>query len=208
MESCLSYIYPHTRVHSIVGILKTTAHNAFPVVTIDKTTRQDSHGDNFVDNVDSSNEQFARTTTLSSLTSEQKLRRTLMSGAENSLLHRLRSGSEHHPASHRISIKGKRLPSDGDQDSLLVSSSAPMASNLVTNYLGHEGVMADDNDGKCAMQDSHRNYGSNKALHTYFVCKYKQLSVFTFQYIVSPGTLNHFPMSFQGFVFHGNKELC
>lgn len=157
MESCLSYIYPHTRVHSIVGILKTTAHNAFPVVTIDKTTQQDIHGNNFADNVDSSNEQFARTTTFSSLTSEQKLRRTLTSGAENSLLHRLRSGSEHHPATHRINIKGRRLLSDSDQDSLIVSSSAPMASNLVANYLDREGVTVDGNDGKCAMQDSHKN---------------------------------------------------
>lgn len=157
MESCLSYIYPHTRVHSIVGILKTTAHNAFPVVTIDKTTQQDIHGNNFADNVDSSNEQFARTTTFSSLTSEQKLRRTLTSGAENSLLHRLRSGSEHHPATHRINIKGRRLLSDSDQDSLIVSSSAPMASNLVANYLDREGVTVDDDDGKCAMQDSHKN---------------------------------------------------
>ena len=152
MKSCLSYIYPHTRVQSIVGILKTTAHNAFPVVTIDKTTQQDTHGNDFMDNVDSSNEQFARTTTFSSLTSEQKLQRTLTSGAENSLLHRLRSGSEHHPASHRVRIKGKRLSSDGDQDSLLVSSSAPMVSNVVANYFDHEEVMGDGNDGKCAMQ--------------------------------------------------------
>lgn len=154
MESCLSYIYPHTRVHSIVGILKTTAHNAFPVVTIDKTNQQVTHENNFEDNVDSSNEQFARTTTFSSLTSEQKLRRTLTSGAENSLLHRLRTGSEHHPASHHINIKGKRLLSEGDQDSLVVSSSAPMVSNLLTNYLEHERGMADDNNGKCAKQDS------------------------------------------------------
>jgi len=146
MESCLSYIYPHTRVHSIVGILKTTAHNAFPVVTIDKTTQQDTSGNNFVHNVDSSNEQFARTTTFSSLTSEQKLRRTVTSGVENSLLHRLRSGSEHHPESHRMNIKRKRLLSEGDQDSLLVSSSAPVVSNLVTNYLDNEGLTADDDD--------------------------------------------------------------
>ena len=157
MESCLSYIYPHTRVHSIVGILRTTAHNAFPVVTIDKTTQQDTHGNNFMDNVDSSNEQFACTTTFSSLTSEQKLRRTLISGAENSLLHRLRSGSEHHPESHRINKKRKKLWSESDQDSLIVSSSAPMVSNLVTNYLDNEGLTADDDDdGKCAMQDSHK----------------------------------------------------
>ena len=173
MESCLSYIYPHTRVHSIVGILKTTAHNAFPVVTIDKTTQQDIHGNNFADNVDSSNEQFARTTTFSSLTSEQKLRRTLTSEAENSLLHRLRSGSEHHPATRRINIKGRRLLSESDQDSLIVSSSAPMASNMVTNYLDHEGETVDGDDGKCAMQDSHKNYSSNKRLHTYFICKCK-----------------------------------
>lgn len=172
MESCLSYIYPHTRVHSIVGILKTTAHNAFPVVTIDKTTQQDTSGNNFVYNVDSSNEQFARTTTFSSLTSEQKLRRTVTSGVENSLLHRLRSGSEHHPESHHMNIKRKRLLSEGDQDSLLVSSSAPVVSNLVTNYLDNEGLTADDDDGKCAMQDRiSKNYSSYEAAHTYFICK-------------------------------------
>ena len=148
MESCLSYIYPHTRIHSIVGILKTTAHNAFPVVTIDKNTQQVTNENSFVD-IDSSNERFARTTTFSSLTSEQKLRRTLTSGAESRLLHRIRTGSEHHPASMHINVKGKRLKSDGDEDSLQFSTSAPMVSNLVINYSEQDRATVDhDDDGK------------------------------------------------------------
>ncbi|KAL9971342.1 hypothetical protein ACROYT_G023855 [Oculina patagonica] len=146
MESCLSYIYPHTRIHSIVGILKTTAHNAFPVVTIDKNTQQVTNENNFMENIDSSNERFARTHTLSSLTSEQKLRRTLTSGAESSLLHRSRTGSEHHPGGHGINIKGKRLKSESDQDSLPFSSSAPLISKLVINYSEQERVAVDLDD--------------------------------------------------------------
>lgn len=148
MESCLSYIYPHTRIQSIVGILKTTAHNAFPVVTIDKDTPQVANGNNVLENIDSSNERFARTHTLSSLTSEQKLRRTLASGAESSLLHRSRTGSEHHPASQRMNIKGKRLKSESDQDSLTFSSSAPLVSKLVINYSEQESVPVGHDDGK------------------------------------------------------------
>ncbi|XP_066296030.1 H(+)/Cl(-) exchange transporter 6-like isoform X2 [Branchiostoma lanceolatum] len=33
METSLSYIYPHTRIQSIVSILRTTRHHAYPVVT-------------------------------------------------------------------------------------------------------------------------------------------------------------------------------
>lgn len=33
MEPDLVYIYPHTRVHSLINILRTTTHHAFPVVT-------------------------------------------------------------------------------------------------------------------------------------------------------------------------------
>ncbi|KAJ7375623.1 Chloride transport protein 6 [Desmophyllum pertusum] len=55
MESCLSYIYPHTRIHSIVGILKTTAHNAFPVVTVDMNNPTGHPRKiNYQDNLDSS----------------------------------------------------------------------------------------------------------------------------------------------------------
>ena len=33
METNLTYIYPHTRVRSIISILRTTQHHAYPVVT-------------------------------------------------------------------------------------------------------------------------------------------------------------------------------
>ena len=147
MESCLSYIYPHTRIHSIVGILKTTAHNAFPVVTVDKNNQRDMRENNFTDNIDSSNERFARTTTFSSLTSEQKLRRTLTGGAESSLLHRSRTGSEHHPVSQRMNVKVRRPISEGDDDSLM-SSSAPIVSNMVVNDSEQDRVAVDGGNGK------------------------------------------------------------
>lgn len=33
MEPNLTYVYPHTRVQSLVSILRTTVYHAFPVVT-------------------------------------------------------------------------------------------------------------------------------------------------------------------------------
>ena len=33
MEPNLTYVYPHTRIQSLVSILRTTVHHAFPVVT-------------------------------------------------------------------------------------------------------------------------------------------------------------------------------
>ena len=39
MEPDLVYVYPHTRVHSLINILRTTKHHAFPVVT-DTAPRQ------------------------------------------------------------------------------------------------------------------------------------------------------------------------
>lgn len=149
MESCLSYIYPHTRIHSIVGILKTTAHNAFPVVTVDKNIQGGIPGNNLEDNLDSSNERFARTTTFSSLTSEQKLRRHLASGTESSLLHRTRTGSERHSRSQGMNIKGRRVQSESDQDSMQVSTSAPMMSYLVNeDPAAQERVTVDRGIGK------------------------------------------------------------
>lgn len=74
MESCLSYIYPHTRVRSIVGILKTTAHNAYPVVTIDKAVSTMAEDDDYAGNPSSTNDDYARSKTLSFVVSEQRLR--------------------------------------------------------------------------------------------------------------------------------------
>lgn len=78
MESCLSYVYPHTRVHSIIGILKTTAHNAFPVVTVDKALPLTPEDHDYPGNPISSNEEYARSKTMSFVLSEQRVRsRTL-----------------------------------------------------------------------------------------------------------------------------------
>lgn len=132
----MSYIYPHTRIHSIIGILKTTAHNAFPVVTVDKNVGVPREN-YFKDRVDSSNERFARTTTFSSLTSEQKLRRHLTSGGESrrisseSALHRSRADSEHHPRIQGVKSKRRKTKSESNQDDLKVATSAPVMSSLV-----------------------------------------------------------------------------
>ena len=148
MESCLSYIYPHTRVNSIVGILRTTAHNAFPVVTIDKNTQQEVHENNYPSNLDSSNERFARTTTFSNLISEQKLRRHIVSSGEDSTLaHRIRTSSDVHSRSHHMDIRGKRLKSDSDKDYLTYSSSAPGLSSLINEDPEWDKMQA-DHDGK------------------------------------------------------------
>ncbi|XP_031554445.1 chloride transport protein 6-like isoform X2 [Actinia tenebrosa] len=74
MESCLSYLYPHTRVHSIIGILKTTAHNAFPVVTVDKALPLTPKDYDYPGNPISSNEEYARSKTMSFVLSEQRVR--------------------------------------------------------------------------------------------------------------------------------------
>ncbi|XP_068184079.1 H(+)/Cl(-) exchange transporter 6 isoform X2 [Antennarius striatus] len=41
MEPSLTYVYPHTRVQSLVSILRTTAHHAFPVVTENRQNEKD-----------------------------------------------------------------------------------------------------------------------------------------------------------------------
>ncbi|XP_077949293.1 H(+)/Cl(-) exchange transporter 6 isoform X2 [Gasterosteus aculeatus] len=41
MEPNLTYVYPHTRVQSLVSILRTTVYNAFPVVTENRQNERD-----------------------------------------------------------------------------------------------------------------------------------------------------------------------
>ena len=127
MESCLSYIYPHTRVHSIVGILRTTAHNAFPVVTVDKPVQHNVQEDNFQSNFNFSfNEGFARSSTLSSLRSEQKLWQHVSSG-EDRMLHpkRGRTSSDLILQNEHLDIKRKRVQSESARNYLTDSSSVP-----------------------------------------------------------------------------------
>jgi chloride channel 6 len=42
MDTDISFMYPHSRVRSIVQLLRTTSHNAFPVVTLEKSHKADS----------------------------------------------------------------------------------------------------------------------------------------------------------------------
>ena len=146
MESCLSYIYPHTRVQSIVGILKTTAHNAFPVVTVYKDSQSEPNESNSEAHINTSNERFARTTTFSHLTSEQKLLRHLRTGEGSTLAHRNRTISDIPMMSRHADIKGKRRRSDSDEDCLTYSSSAPGPSSLINEDLGQQRVLVDDDD--------------------------------------------------------------
>jgi hypothetical protein len=81
MESCLSYIYPHTRIHSVIGILKTTAHNAFPVVTVDKAIPTTPEDRDYPGNPISSNEEYARSKTMSFVFSEQRVRSRTVQGS-------------------------------------------------------------------------------------------------------------------------------
>lgn len=41
MEPNLTYVYPHTRVQSLVSILRTTVYHAFPVVTENRQNERD-----------------------------------------------------------------------------------------------------------------------------------------------------------------------
>ncbi|XP_068700527.1 H(+)/Cl(-) exchange transporter 6-like isoform X2 [Montipora foliosa] len=127
MESCLSYIYPHTRVHSIVGILRTTAHNAFPVVTVDKPVQHNVQEDNFQSNFNFSfNERFARSSTLPSLRSEQKLLQHVSSGEDRMLRpKRGRTSSDLILQNEHLDIKRKRVQSESERDYLTDSSSVP-----------------------------------------------------------------------------------
>lgn len=51
MEPNLTYVYPHTRVQSLVSILRTTVYHAFPVVTENRQNERDfMKGNNLVGN--------------------------------------------------------------------------------------------------------------------------------------------------------------
>lgn len=41
MEPNLTYVYPHTRIQSLVSILRTTVYHAFPVVTENRDNEKD-----------------------------------------------------------------------------------------------------------------------------------------------------------------------
>ncbi|XP_064642254.1 H(+)/Cl(-) exchange transporter 6-like [Lineus longissimus] len=42
MDTDIMYMYPHSRVGSIIQMLRTTSHNAFPVVTLEKSHKADN----------------------------------------------------------------------------------------------------------------------------------------------------------------------
>ena len=120
MESCLSYVYPHTRVHSLVGILKTTAHNAFPVVTVDKNRPEATSDEDYDGNPASTNEQYACITTETHLTSEQKVR-------GSSLMDEM-SGVRHRSSTQDSLSHGYRPAVPEPTDTFPYSASAPLLS--------------------------------------------------------------------------------
>lgn len=148
MESCISYIYPHTRVQSVIGILRTTAHNAFPVVTVDKPAQQKIQESNFQASFGSFNERFAHSTTFSSLTSEQKLLRHVSNGEDNISLLRSRTGSGFPLQSEAFDIKRKRFKSENSKEQLMYSSSSPgLSSSIDSNPSRIQYDLDDDEDG-------------------------------------------------------------
>lgn len=147
MESCISYIYPHTRVQSVIGILRTTAHNAFPVVTVDKSVQQKIQENNFQASFGSSNERFAHSTTFSSLTSEQKLLRHVSKDEDNTSPLRSRTGSGFLLQSEAFDIKRQKLESENAKDQLLHSTSSPgLSSSMDSNPSRMQYDLDDDDD--------------------------------------------------------------
>ena len=116
-------------------------------MTVYKDCQKEGLENNHESHIDTSNERFARTTTFSNLTSEQKLRRHLGSGGECTLAHRARTVSDTHSRSQHMDIKGKRLKSDSGKDFLTYSSSLPGRSSLINEDTGQDRVLIDD-DGK------------------------------------------------------------
>ena len=155
MESCISYIYPHTRVQSVIGILRTTAHNAFPVVTVDKPAQQKIQESNFQASFGSSNERFAHSTTFSSLISEQKLLRHISNGEDNISLLRSRTGSGFPLQSEAFDIKRKRFKSENSKDQLMYSTSSPgLSSSIDSNPSRTMYDLDDDEDDKDGRWDA------------------------------------------------------
>ncbi|XP_015754177.1 PREDICTED: chloride transport protein 6-like [Acropora digitifera] len=155
MESCISYIYPHTRVQSVIGILRTTAHNAFPVVTVDKPAQQKIQESNFQASFGSFNERFAHSTTFSSLTSEQKLLRHVSNGEDNISLLRSRTESGFPLQSEAFDIKRKRFKSENSKDQLMYSTSSPgLSSSIDSNPSRIQYDLDDDEDDKDAFTAS------------------------------------------------------
>ena len=155
MESCISYIYPHTRVQSVIGILRTTAHNAFPVVTVDKPVQQKIQESNFQASFGSSNEHFAHSTTFSSLTSEQKLLRRGSNAEDNISPPRSRTGSGFPLQSEALDIKRKRFKSENAKDQLTYSTSSPgLSSSIDSNPSRIQYDLDYDEDGKDGKWDA------------------------------------------------------
>lgn len=50
MEPNLTYVYPHTRIQSLVSILRTTVHHAFPVVTENRGNEGVHEGNQLISN--------------------------------------------------------------------------------------------------------------------------------------------------------------
>lgn len=181
MESCISYIYPHTRVQSVIGILRTTAHNAFPVVTVDKPAQQKIQESNFQASFGSLNERFAHSTTFSSLTSEQKLLRHVSNGEDNISLLRSRTGSGFPLQSEAFDIKRKRFKSENSKDQLMYSTSSPgLSSSIESNPSRIQYDLDDDEDDKngkydtCYLFPLSQSY--NYAYHHYYYYYINNLS--------------------------------
>ncbi|XP_071479352.1 H(+)/Cl(-) exchange transporter 6-like [Diadema antillarum] len=145
MEPDLVYVYPHTRVLSLINILRTTTHHAFPVVT-ETAPRQKPRRP--IDAVTSKNMMFKASTLTRA--EERKLRgqSVLLNDAEASSLMsgshtrpRLHSESVSHTLSHTASINGPvrdvETPPDSDEevrdeDRPLTFHGLLMRDNLVT----------------------------------------------------------------------------
>ncbi|XP_033642200.1 chloride transport protein 6-like [Asterias rubens] len=125
METHLTYIYPHTRARSVISILRTTKHHAYPVVTENIPPRGPSAQDGADANIVSRNLIYKRNSTLSRC-DEQRQRASSIRSVELhrvNQLNRVASGSPH-SLSHCHQDGGTETPEDWDRISLRTNPSA------------------------------------------------------------------------------------
>lgn len=97
MEPNLTYVYPHTRVQSLVSILRTTVHHAFPVVTENRGNEKEfMKGNQLISN----NIKFKKSSILTRACEQRRRSQSMKS----------------YPSSELRNVCGEHIPAEGPPD--------------------------------------------------------------------------------------------
>ncbi|XP_072047747.1 H(+)/Cl(-) exchange transporter 6-like [Amphiura filiformis] len=144
METNLTYLYPHTRVRSVISILRTTMHHAYPIIT--DNTRNEDRDSRMVDSaLETQNTQFKKEHTLTRAKEQLQRRESQMSID----LQRMRSSSTRMPNDRRAA--------DEFQTSQSWSQGAYFSSEIRhrnSSILNEES----DRPRAASMEEEHRNH--------------------------------------------------